>query len=44
VAVSLIREGLVRHLQRWNILIGISAAKRRNISLNEDISASRSFL
>jgi hypothetical protein len=44
VDVSLIREGLARHPQRWNILAGISAAKRSDISLNEDISASRSFL
>jgi hypothetical protein len=44
VDVSLIRESLVRHSQRWNILAGISAAKRPDISLNEDISASTSFL
>jgi hypothetical protein len=31
------------HPQRWNILAGISAAKRSDISLNEDISASRSL-
>jgi len=44
VDVSLIREGLARHPQHWNILAGISGAKRSDISLNEDISASRSFL
>jgi hypothetical protein len=44
VNVSLIREGLARHPQRWNIPAGIGAAKRSDISLNEDISASTSFL
>jgi hypothetical protein len=44
VELSLIREALVRHPHRWNRSAGISVAKRPDIELNEDISASSSFL